>query len=42
VHIIIATLGIDLKTPAGRLVFDVMAQVAEFERELIRNASRPA
>ena len=34
-HIIIATLGIDLKTPAGRLVFDVMAQIAEFERELI-------
>jgi DNA invertase Pin-like site-specific DNA recombinase len=36
VHIIITTLGIDLKTPAGRLVFGVLAQIAEFERELIR------
>jgi Enterobacteriaceae phage serine recombinase len=37
VHIIITTLGIDLKTPAGRLVFGMMAQIAEFERELIRD-----
>jgi putative DNA-invertase from lambdoid prophage Rac len=37
VHIIITTLGIDLKTPAGRLVFGVLAQIAEFERELIRD-----
>jgi DNA invertase Pin-like site-specific DNA recombinase len=36
VHIIITTLGIGLKTPAGRLVFGVLAQIAEFERELIR------
>lgn len=36
VHIVITTLGIDLKTPSGRLVFGVMAQIAEFERELIR------
>ena len=36
VHIVITTLGIDLKTPVGRLVFGVMAQIAEFERELIR------
>jgi putative DNA-invertase from lambdoid prophage Rac len=36
VHIIITTLGIDLKTPSGRLVFGLMAQIAEFERELIR------
>ena len=36
VHIVITTLGIDLKTPAGRLVFGVMCQIAEFERELIR------
>jgi DNA invertase Pin-like site-specific DNA recombinase len=36
VHIIITTLGIDLKTPAGRLVFGMMVQIAEFERELIR------
>ena len=36
VHIIITTFGIDLKTPTGRLVFGMMSQIAEFERELIR------
>ena len=36
VHIVITTLGVDLKTPGGRLVFGLMAQIAEFERELIR------
>lgn len=36
VHIVITSLGVDLKTPAGRLVFGMMAQIAEFERELIR------
>ncbi len=36
VHIVITTLGIDLKTPGGRLVFGMMVQIAEFERELIR------
>lgn len=40
VHIVITTLGIDLKTPAGRLVFGMMAQIAEFERELIRDRVR--
>ena len=37
IHVVITTLGIDLKTPAGRLVFGMMAQIAEFERELIRD-----
>jgi DNA invertase Pin-like site-specific DNA recombinase len=37
VRIVITTLGIDLKTPGGRLVFGMMAQIAEFERELIRD-----
>jgi DNA invertase Pin-like site-specific DNA recombinase len=36
VHIVITTQGIDLKTPGGRLVFGMMVQIAEFERELIR------
>jgi DNA invertase Pin-like site-specific DNA recombinase len=36
VGIVITTLGVDLKTSAGRLVFGMMAQIAEFERELIR------
>jgi DNA invertase Pin-like site-specific DNA recombinase len=33
VRLIIATLGIDTKTPAGRLMFGIMSQLAEFERE---------
>jgi DNA invertase Pin-like site-specific DNA recombinase len=36
VHIVITTLCVDLKTPGGRMVFGMMAQIAEFERELIR------
>jgi len=36
VRVVVTTLGVDLKTPAGRLVFGVMAQIAEFERALIR------
>ena len=36
VRIIITTLGIDMKTPSGKLVFGILAQIAEFEREQIR------
>jgi DNA invertase Pin-like site-specific DNA recombinase len=36
VRIVITTLGVDLKTPAGRLVYGVLAQIAEFERERIK------
>jgi len=32
VRIIITTLGVDSSTPAGRMVFGVLAQLAEFER----------
>ena len=35
VRIIVTTLGVDLHTPAGRLVFGVLSQIAEFEREQI-------
>jgi DNA invertase Pin-like site-specific DNA recombinase len=35
VRIVITTLGLDLKTPAGRLVFGVLMQIAAFERDLI-------
>jgi DNA invertase Pin-like site-specific DNA recombinase len=40
VHIVITTLGVDLETPGGRLVFGMMVQIAEFERELIRERVR--
>jgi DNA invertase Pin-like site-specific DNA recombinase len=36
VRIVITTLGVDLETPAGKLVFGILAQLAEFEREQIR------
>ena len=36
VRIVITTLGVDLSTPAGRLVFGVLCQISEFEREQIR------
>ena len=36
ISIVITTLGIDMKAAAGRLVFGMMCQIAEFERELIR------
>lgn len=36
VAIVITTLGIDMKTPAGRLVFGIVCQIAEFEHSLIR------
>jgi DNA invertase Pin-like site-specific DNA recombinase len=35
VRIVVTTLGVDLHTPAGRLVFGVLSQIAEFEREQI-------
>jgi putative DNA-invertase from lambdoid prophage Rac len=36
VRIVITTLGVDLETPAGKLVFGILVQLAEFEREQIR------
>jgi putative DNA-invertase from lambdoid prophage Rac len=36
VAVVITTLGIDLTTPAGRLVLGMMLQIAEFERTLIQ------
>jgi len=35
VHVVITTLGLDLLTPAGRLVFGIMSQLAQFERETL-------
>jgi DNA invertase Pin-like site-specific DNA recombinase len=32
--------GVDTLTPNGRLVFDIFASIAEFERELIRDRVR--
>jgi len=36
IDFIITTLGVDTSTPAGKLVLGVLMQIAEFERELIR------
>lgn len=35
-------MAFDLATPHGRMIATVLAGIAEFERELIRNASAPA
>lgn len=35
VRLVITTLGVDTATPAGRLMYGVLAQFAEFEREQI-------
>ena len=38
VRIVITTLGVDSSTPAGRMVFGVLAQLAEFERATLDRA----
>ena len=36
IDLIITTLGIDTRTPTGKLILGILSQIAEFERELIR------
>ena len=36
INFIVTSLGMDTSTPSGKLVFGIFAQVAEFEREIIR------
>lgn len=36
VDLVITTMGIDTRTPMGKMVFTIFAGVAEFERDLIR------
>ena len=36
IDFIVTSLGMDTSTPSGKLVFGIFAQVAEFEREIIR------
>ena len=36
IALIITTLGIDTRTPTGKLILGILSQIAEFERELIR------
>lgn len=36
IDLIITTLGIDTRTPTGKLILGILGQIAEFERELIR------
>lgn len=40
IRIVITTLGVDLSTPAGKLVFGILSQIAEFERDLIRERTK--
>ena len=40
VRIVITTLGVDSSTPAGRMVFGVLAQLAEFERATLIERTR--
>ena len=40
VRLVITTLGIDTKTPAGKLMFGILAQLAEFEREQLIERTR--
>ena len=42
VRIVITTLGVDSSTPAGRMVFGVLAQLAEFERATLIEEPGPA
>jgi len=36
IDLVITTLGVDTQSPVGKLVLGVLMQIAEFERELIR------
>jgi len=36
IDLIITTLGIDTRTPTGQLILGILSQIAQFERELIR------
>jgi len=36
VSLIITTMAIDTRTPSGKLIFGILASIADFERELIR------
>jgi DNA invertase Pin-like site-specific DNA recombinase len=40
VDLIVLDQGIDTSTPAGRLLFNVLASIAEFERDLIIERTR--
>jgi DNA invertase Pin-like site-specific DNA recombinase len=37
---VLATKGLDSSSPAGKLILDILASVAEFERELLRERQR--
>ena len=42
VHPILLDLGLDMTTPSGRLIFTVLAAVAEMERSMIRTRTKDA
>ena len=42
IDFVVTTLGIDPSTTSGRLIFGILAQIAEFERELTRERTKLA
>jgi DNA invertase Pin-like site-specific DNA recombinase len=40
VDLVITTLGIDTRTPMGKMVYTMLAAIAEFERDLIRERTK--
>lgn len=40
VNLVILDLGVDIRTPVGQLIFNVLAAVAEFERSLISQRTK--
>jgi len=42
INFIITTLNIDTNTPSGKLIFGILGQIAEFERELTRQRTKLA
>ena len=42
IDFVVSTLGMDTSTASGRLVFGILAQIAEFERELTRERTKLA
>ena len=42
IHLMVTTLGVDTRTPAGRMVYTVLAAAAQLERELLAERTSSA